>query len=101
MKLEQLLRWQRNMIFPKLNSQTPSPSPLLQFRAHVCAKIQCSCGGGMYPAGNSPVYSQKEKIKQKSQPPEHQMIGFNFCGAGGIRTRVRTKRRNAFYMLSS
>lgn len=24
----------------------------------------------------------------------------HFCGAGGSRTRVRTKRRNAFYMLS-
>lgn len=47
-----------------------------------------------------PTKKTNKKIKQKTQLPENQIVAFEFCGAGGIRTRVRTKRRNAFYMLS-
>jgi len=40
-------------------------------------------------------------INKKVQLIEHQSVGLIIRGAGGIRTRVRTKRRNAFYMLIS
>jgi hypothetical protein len=40
-----------------------------------------------------------ERKRAKSPANDCLLFALLWCGAGGIRTRVRTKRHNAFYML--